>query len=588
MAGYGLVPSNFEFLKKLRASKTASLKPCKYLKETTKLRYYQVIGAMHMICLTRMILADSAGLGKSLQAITAFSFMLQKDPTLKLLVVTPKSAMDQWQEEFYKFTTGIRVHVMANEFGKVKGQDKYAHIEYLKRHKIPFEKFTGIEARKIQYDNVKASVLVASYFHVQEDYTFLIQNRMPTFTVIFDELQEFKNRKAMKHLGADNIAKSAIRVYGLSATIIKNRLEEAYNIYRVIVPGLFGSVAKFNKNFLKLKKFRKASGSGKKIFFNKIIGYKNLQAFRDAIEPYFLIRKTKDVASELPSLISKKVVLEMTPKQLALYQRALSGEIYKERIKVKYYEFRDHFNKLAEPSEKDYETLDNLNNAYQESLTEEGLSKNKISALSYCQLISNGPQWLGEDEVGESSKEIEFRRLFDQELRAEKTIVFTRFKSGIPRLEAILKELDIKSVKITGDVSKDDRKEARLSFQNVEKDVSVIFITTAGSAALNLQSANIILFYDTPWSYGDLYQTIGRAQRIGSIHPNVHIIHMVNKKSIDEHVIKILEGKKDLITSIMGDIAQGAIDFKAQDSVVFKDEEGSIEAIFNSIFKRVH
>lgn len=596
--GYSLVPSNYEFLKKLRVSKTASLKPCPYLKESVKLRYYQVIGTTHLLCLNRMILADSAGLGKTLEMIAAYCFMLQKDPTLKLLVVTPKSAMDQWQEEFYKFTTGIRVHVMANKFGKVKGQNKFAHIEYLKRHKIPFERFEGFDARKIQYDNVKANVLITSYFTVQEDHKFLIQNRSPNYAVVWDEAQEFKNRKAMKHLGADRISQQAVRVYGLSATIIKNRLEEAYNIYKVIVPGLFGSVAKFNKNFLKLKKFSKPNGK-KRIFFNKIIGYKNLQKFREVIDPYFLIRKTKDVADELPSLISKKVVLEMTPGQLRLYQGALNGEIYRERTKIRYFEYRDAFEKISVHNEKEYETLGKLEIAYQESLTEEGLSKNKISALSYCQLISNGPRWLDIDETGEGSKEIEFRRLFDQELRAEKTIVFTRFKSGIPYLEAILNDLEIKHCKITGDVNKEDRTIARLAFQGNEKDlekdlkkevidVPVIFITSAGSAALNLQSANVILFYDTPWSYGDLYQTIGRAQRIGSIHPHVHIIHMVNKKSIDEHVLKILEGKKELITNIMGDIAQGAIDFKGPNSVVFKDEESTIEAIFNSIFKKVH
>jgi SNF2 family DNA or RNA helicase len=404
--------------------------------------------------------------------------------------------------------------------------------------------------------------------------------------VVFDEVQECKNRRAATHFGANEISKNAIRVYGLSATIIKNRLEEAYNIFRIIVPGLFGSVAKFNKNFVKNKKMSKFHGK-KKLFFNKIIGYKNLQEFRSTIEPYFLIRKTKDVASELPSLSSKKVILEMTREQLKLYQRAVTGELYMKFAKTRYYEFRDIFEKLSVPTDKDIEKFSKLQISYEESLTSEGLSKNKLAALSYCQQISNGPQWLDATELGESSKEIEFKRLFDQELRTEKTIVFTRFKSGIPRLEAILNDLEIKHTKITGDVAKDDRKEARLDFQDMAKNVPAIFITSAGSAALNLQSANIILFYDTPWSYGDLYQTIGRAQRIGSIYAHIHVIHMLNKKSIDEHVIKILEGKKTLITDVMGDIAQGAIEFKGPDSVIFKDDESTIEALFSSVFKKV-
>ena len=586
MSGFSLIPSNFEFLKKLRVSKTASLKPCIHIKESTKLRYYQVIGSMHIMSLSRMILGDSAGLGKTLETIAAYAFLLQKDPTLKLLVVTPKSAMDQWAEEFVKFSKDIKVHVISNDFGRLKNQNKYAPLDYLKRKNIPHKKIKGFEARNIQYRLVKANVLISSYFTVQEDYKFLIENRSPNYMVVYDEIQAIKNRKSKTHFGANEIAMKSARVYGLSATIIKNRLEEAYNIFRVVVPGLFGSVAKFNKNFVKIKKMHTKKGK-KKIFFNKIIGYKNLLEFRTIIEPYFLIRKTKDVASELPSIISKKVMLDMTDKQAELYKLALSGQVYRERVKTRYFEFRNYYDALTSPSEKDCVELEKLATAYSASLTVDGMRNNKIAALSFCQLTSNGPQWLDPKEVGESSKETEFKRLFDEELRAEKTIVFTRFKSGIPRLEAILDELEIKHTKITGDVIKDDRKKARLDFQDIKKDIPVIFITSAGSAALNLQAGNVILLYDCPWSYGDLYQTIGRAQRIGSIHPHVHVIHMVNRGTIDEHVLTILESKKELITEVMGDIAQGAIEFSGEDSVMFKEDESTIDALFNSVFKKV-
>ncbi len=154
--------------------------------------------------------------------------------------------------------------------------------------------------------------------------------------------------------------------------------------------------------------------------------------------------------------------------------------------------------------------------------------------------------------------------------------------SNRPVRTNILDDLKLSHTKITGDDSADDRKKARLAFQDASQEMNTIFITSAGSAALNLQAANVILFYDTPWSYGDLYQTIGRAQRIGSIYEHIHLIHMVNSKSIDEHVLQILESKKSLINDIMGDIAEGAIDFK--DDVVFKDDESSIDALFTSVF----
>jgi len=585
-------PSNYEFIKKIRLAKKASLKPCPFLKPTTILRNYQIIGVIHLLSLNRMILGDGVGLGKTLQVITSYVYRLMSEPKLKLIIVTPKSAMEQWKEEFMKFCTGITVHIITNSYGEVRYKDKngkiqskeeYGTVEELTAAGHKCRAIDGFKARKAQYDSVDAQVLIVNYHAVKEDYTFLAENRGPRFMVAFDECQEFKNLKTRNWFGANAISEKATYVYGMSATIIKNRLEEAYYIYRVIVPGLFPGKIKFFAEYSVRKKialWRK----GKKTYFNKIVGYKNLLQFKETIDPFFLNRKTRDVASELPYLISRKLVLEMSAPQELLYKKALSGELYCKLIKEKYFKFEEYFNNKSDPTEKECETFDLLRIKYDESLTKEGLAKNKIAALSYCQLVSNGPGWLNEE--GESSKELEFRRLFDQELSDAKTIVFTRFKSGIKRLTSILDELGIKHVQITGDDSAQDRTNSRKMFQDLTLDYKVIFITQAGSAAINLQAAGVILYYDTPWSYGDLYQSIGRAQRIGSIQKHILLLHMVNKRAIDEHVLCILESKKTLVNQIIGDIAEGAIDFK-DDEILFNEDGGSIGALYDSVFKKV-
>ena len=580
--GFCLRPSNYAFLKKLRESKTASLKPCKYLKEDTKLRYYQVIGCLHLLCLGRMILGDGPGLGKTIQAIAAYAFSLQKDPSLKILIVCPKSAMNQWREEFDKFTTGISVHVLSNTYAKRKDTGEYGSVEYFKKNNIPCVKLDGFEARKAQYDTIHEQVLIVGYYAIQEDYEFLITNRAPKFMFIMDEIQAIKNDDTVTWFGANKVSSEASRVYGLSATIIKNRLEEAYNIYKVVVPGLFGGRTKFLQSFTKRKKMVLWQ-KGKKRYFNKIVGYTNLKEFRETIDPYFLIRRTREVADELPKLISKKIMIEMSDDQEMLYKEAQSGDMYRRLLKARYFKMKEYLEQNKVPSEKDFEKFEILQKKYDESLTQDGLHKSKIAALSLCQMVANGPGWLKEEGI--SAKEGEFERLYEQELSAEKVIVFTRFKSGIHRLEKILDSLEYKHVKITGDDSGAERDIARKSFQDKEGDVNTIFITFAGSAAINLQSANVILFYDTPWSYGDLYQTIGRAQRIGSVFEHILLIHMICRKTIDEHVIVILESKKQLITEVMGDIAEGAIDFK--DEVLFKDSENDVDALYGSVFGKV-
>ncbi len=580
--GYSEAPSNYAFLKKLRQNKKVSLKPCSFIKESTKLRNYQAIGSLHFLLLSRMVLGDSPGLGKTSQCISAYCFLLQKDPSLRLLVVTPKSAMEQWSEEFDKFSQGISVHVLNNIYGQVKDQKIYGKVETLKKTHDKVKTYRGFEARKLQYDTVKANVIIVNYNTIQDDYQFLIDCLLPNYMIVLDEIQECKNHKTKTHFAALQLQEKAKRVYGLSATIIKNRLEEAYNIFNIILPGLFGGRNKFLQTYTVRKKmtiFRK----GKKRYFNKITGYTNLVKFKELLDPYFLIRRTREVADELPKLISKKILLEMGEEQKMLYKKALSGELYQKIIKERYFKLTAMMNQTMCPDENLAKKYEAVKKAYEDSLTKEGQIKNKIAALSYCQIVSNGPALI--KEPGESSKEIEFKRLFEQELFEEKVIVFTRFKSGIPILEKVLDELEIKHSKVTGDDDSDARNKAKKDFQNTESGINVIFITYAGSAAINLQAANVILFYDTPWSYGDLYQTIGRAQRIGSIYEHIYLLHMVNVNTIDEHVLDILNAKKDLITSIMGDIAEGAIEFK-EEELLFKDEESGVNALFASVFGR--
>ena len=554
MGNFIAVPSAYPRLLELRKSTTAEFKPNKYLKETTKLRYYQVIGSLHMLMLERMVLGDGVGLGKSVESIAAYTFMLCNDPTLKMMIICPKSAMYQWQEEFEKFTQGISVRVIDTE--------KYKDM-------------SGPVSRKLQYQNYKENVLIINYAPVRQEYEAVAEIMGSNFVLLCDEIQAFKNRKTDTHFSCKFIAERAKRVYGLSATIIKNDLEEVYCIYDVVVPGLFGKITKFKDTYC-ITKLMKLKINGKDRYIPKTIGYKNLDQFKKTLDPYFLIRRKEEVAKELPSLISKKVLLDMLPEQKELYKQALAGILYEDRVKQEFFEISDKVRNLTQfgvPIEKtvDEKTLKLYNDRktkYEQFLTADGKKRGKLAALTYCQMISNGPRLLNENK--DSSKEDEFLRLMTEELVIEKVILFTRFKSGIPYLEVLCERNHISYVRITGDESGRERDKARQTFME-DPNCKLIFITTAGSAALNLQSAGVIIFYDTPWSYGDLVQTIGRAQRIGSLQEHILVIHFVNRGTIDVRVMNKVTDKKELSDAVVGDTAVGALDFSTVGDNVVDD-----------------
>ena len=536
------VPSIYPKLLEIRQSKTAEFKPNKYFKESMKLRYYQVTGALHMMLLNRMVLADSTGLGKTAVTIAAYSWALTQDPTLKLLVVCEKSAMFQWAEEFQKFTEGITTRTVVNELGSL----------------------TGYNARLAQYNLFKENVLIVSYAQVLNDYEAIKQAMGENYMVVMDECHKFKGRKTQTHMACQEIASKAQRVYGLSATVLKNNLEEVWSIYSIIVPGLFGNITTFGKTFC-IQKLMKLQINGKDRYIPKTIGYKNLTQFKQLIDPYILSRKKEDVASELPKLISRKVILEMESDQKELYKRALSGILYEEKVRQDFFEVYDKV-RAGNTDEKTTAKYNELKDKYEKTLTEEGKKRGKLAALTYCQMVSNGPSLVG--EAGESSKELEFERLITEELQTEKIIVFSRFKRGIPNLEIVAERHHIMHTKITGDLlTAQERFASQKKFQE-NPECRLMFITTAGSASINLQAAGVIIFYDTPWSYGDLVQTIGRAQRIGSLQEHVLVIHMINKGTIDMRVMNRVSNKKDLSDEILGDTAKGALEFTEDDSII--------------------
>lgn len=487
----------------------------------------------------------------TLEGIAAYTFLLEKNPLLKLFVVCPKSATFQWQEEIDKFAQGITSRVIVNDYKDLKGFD----------------------ARKQQYKEYNENVLIMNYAPVIKEYEMIKEILKPHYMFIADECTVFKGRKTQTHLACKMIAEQADRVYGFSATIIKNGLEEVWGIYDVIVPGLFGRITKFKNTYCK-QKLIKIDIKGKERHIPKIIGYKNLKQFKTVLDPYFLIRRKEEVAEELPKLISKKILLDMYPDQRELYKQALSGILYEERLKYEYFEICDEIRNGTQ-NERILKRYSELKSKYEKFLSPDGKKRGKLAALTYCQMISNGPGLL--NEPGESSKEDEFMRLMNEELLDDKVILFTRFKRGIPFLELRCERKGINYVKITGDESDKERTNARFQFQQ-NPNCNLIFITTAGSASLNLQAASAVIFYDTPWSYGDLAQTIGRAQRIGSLREHIFIIHLVNKGTIDVRVMNKISDKKNLSDEIIGDTAEGALNF-------VKHEEGIIDGLYSDLLK---
>ncbi len=517
-----------EIYKKLLSIRTATelkVKKNPYLRDEIVLRHYQVQMMIHLFILKRMVVGDDCGTGKTCQVISAYTSLLVQNPELKLLVVAPASALYQWQSEFEKFTTGIKCQIVESTPIKVNKKT-----------------IKGAESREYQFslfENDNKNVLILNYNTLVSD-NHILEDLLKKYKVmvIFDEATAFKNPKTKAFSYAAIISKLAERVYSLSATIVKNNLIEAYSIFKITLPNLFGSIEKFKRDYCIIEQKSFWVGKHRRRFVNIIKGYKNLDFFKKTIDPYFLGRKKSDVAKELPEIITKEIVIQMNDKQQDIYDEAVKGILDFDRFKN---------------NAIDYILADD------DSIVQSDIKLiDKLTALIYCQQICNSPQIVGFSNTISSSKEDEFLRLITHDLVGEKVVVYTRFKKMIERLRKKLDDENIPNTWISGELKSQER-EAHKKLFNESSECNIIFINAAAKEAINLQSSAYLLFYDMPFSYGDFLQIVGRIHRIGNKHENIFLIYLICKGSVDEKVYNTLLKKKDLFDVILGDSAVGAL-----------------------------
>lgn len=512
-----------ERLMKIREKKDITIRPTPLLrKEVTlpggkvvplNLRYYQIQMILHLMAMNRFIVGDDMGLGKTVMGIAALSYLFEKSPDMKVLILTKKSAVRQWVDEVNRFTDGVQTVVC-------RGTPKQRAA-----------------AREVFKASTGPTVMIMGHRGAVQDFSQM--QDMTWGVLILDEATVVKSPKAQMHQVCRYLSMQSQRVWGLTGTLLKNNLVEGYGIYRTVVPDLFKmTLPAFIDDYCQTQLIN--VGRGKKV--KQIVGYKksDVQRFKMVIEPYYLGRHKHQVASELPPLTTRRIKVGMSAIQAAKYKEAVAGLL-----------------EIGTGEEKEV---------------------TKLTAVTYCQEIVNHPMLI--EIEGESEKLHELIDILTEgDLDGEKVIVFTRFEKMVGIGIEALEKAGVKCVRITGKEDEDERKAAQDIFQDSSSDIPVVWITTAGSDAINLQSAKAIIFYDTPFSAGDYLQCIGRMLRIGSIHDRVLALHLITEHSIDERVMDIMDRKMELLDAVLGKRIKGEDD----DDDLIGVDTGVINEIYEAL-----
>lgn len=542
-------PVPFKWPTRLRKRIYSVLHECETTHELIP-RNYQLQMTHHLARMPRFLCGDAVGLGKTLDAIMACCWLHDRHQKHKVIIMTTKSTTEQWADEFRRFST-LRPYVLRDKYGKKKSYEaRYAQMQdFLERdnYDVLICKYSSMKGtrRKLkqQFDDEGRPVINGKERISQEIKKFasILRPYGEHITLIFDESHKFKSTLSQTRVMVQMFQKPCARVWGLTATAIKNNLEEFYSIASAIGIRPCGLMSEFRDEYCIYREIHVGNGRRKKI----LTGYKNVAKFRNAMRPFFFGRSQRQVKEPLPRLTTVIHPIDLNDEQAKLLLEDIPNGTYQlppSLVKVQ-----------GEWYERDRDP------------------DNEMTMLSVYQLVANHPALLDPADNKKfttktlSPKEECLLDMLDGDYRGEKVIVFTKYRTWIDRLQAITEAgqfTDRKFLRITGAENEKQRAQAKRLFQeNDEHDL--IVINSAATEGVNLQQAAHLVCLDVPWSWGDMLQLVGRMVRMASPHSACTLHILCAKGSIDEYAIETLKGKKGLFEAILGEShSAGVLDDK--------------------------
>ena len=369
--------------------------------------------------------------------------------------------------------------------------EKFApHLKYKAVMGVKEERLEQIETLN-DYD-----IIITSYDYLRRDIE--AYHAIEFNNIILDEAQYIKNSQTLNARSVKQL--NGLHRFALSGTPIENTLAELWSIFDFLMPGYLYSYSKFALDFER-----------------PIVQRQDVYAqdkLKDLIEPFILRRMKKDVLKELPDKIEKTVKFEFSPEERSLYQAHLA---------------------LVNDQLKGNDTQNSIE---------------VLAMLTRLRQICNEPRVLFDNITNASSKMLGALDLIET-LREnkQKILLFSSFTSVLDLIATELDQRSIRYTMLTGQTSREDRRQRVNDFQSDDTEVFLISLK-AGGTGINLTSAEAVIHFDPWWNVSAQNQATDRAYRIGQKN-NVQVFKLIMKDSVEEKIIQLQEQKQDLFNAFV-------------------------------------
>jgi superfamily II DNA or RNA helicase len=410
-------------------------------------------------------LADDMGLGKTVQALALLSQRARKGPAL---VVCPTSVVSNWLAETERFAPSLRPSALA------EAGDRAAALEQLRARDL----------------------LVCSYGVLASEAEALAEVEFAT--VVFDEAHALKNERTKRAKAARGI-QAGFRL-GLTGTPVENRVDELWSLFRVLVPGLLGSKAKFEE------RFAKAIARGDRERAGQL----------RALLRHFILRRTKaQVLDELPA--RTEITLRVTPTS---EERAYYEALRRRAVDAV---------EAGDPRKKRFRILAQITRLRQAAVDPRLVDEHAAPAGAKVEALVE--QLLALREEG------------------HRALVFTQFLGSMALVRARLEAAGVEYLELDGSTPAAERGRRVDAFQSGEGDVFLLSLR-AGGVGMNLTGADYVLHLDPWWNPAVEDQATDRAHRIGQMRP-VTVYRLISEGTIEDKILGLHERKRELADDIL-------------------------------------
>ncbi len=423
------------------------------------------------------ILADDMGLGKTLQTLAFLAILKKKRIKKPNLVIAPTSVVTNWMAEVEKFVPHFKAVLLHGQ----KRKEHYAEAK-------------------------KSDLIITTYGLLQRDLEWLKSIKFQT--VILDEAQNIKNARS-------KTAQAVMMLDGkqrltLTGTPIENSVIELWSQFNFLMPGFFGSMKDFERDYIRPK--------GRRGFKKKRPDHGLL---RRQTRPFILRRLKQDVAKELPPKTEQTLFCEMHAPQKKLYNSVL--KIVHQQVK--------------------------------EKISAGGVKGAKIAifdALLKLRQICCDPRLsslAGVDPPASAKFNLFIETVADIVGEGHRVLVFSQFVKMLNLMHEDLKKAGIPFLQLDGSSKNRDTLVAK--FQ--QSDAYPVFLISlkAGGTGINLTAADYVIHYDPWWNPAVESQATDRAYRIGQKN-HLFVYKLITRNSIEEKIVELQKKKQALADNIVG------------------------------------